>query len=134
MCKYITRALLLGLALTSLSQAATPAFKPKPYYPTMTGDRLVRYHFGPPQPRDNPFLKGGDVVDHERARGFMDGIKDATQGTVWCFVAGKPHELNDDIAGAISKLGPEEQKGAAAPLVISALRQLYPCAAKREAP
>lgn len=98
------------------------------YQGTMSGETLLRNYMGPPGPRDDPFLKGGDIVNHEMARGFMDGIKDATEGTAWCYVSGMPHELNDDIAAALAKLTPEERKGRAAPLVVNALRQRYPCA------
>jgi hypothetical protein len=97
-------------------------------YPgTISGQTLLRDYLGPPRPRDDPWLKGGDIVNREMARGYMDGIKDATEGTVWCYVSGKPHELNEDIVNSLQELKPEQLKGRAAPLVINALRQLFPC-------
>lgn len=106
-----------------------------PSYPgTISGETLLRDYMGPPRPRDDLFLKGGDIVDHEMARGYMNGIKDATEGTAWCYVSGKSHELNDDIAAALKKLKPEQRRGRAAPLVVNALRQRFPCPSNRTTP
>jgi hypothetical protein len=122
--------LLLALALPVLGQWAQAA---QPYHPTMTGGMLVRYYFGPPEQR-HEILKGNAYVDRETARGYMDAIKDMTESTAWCHSGGKPHELNADIAAAIAKLKPQDQKGNAAPLVVNALRQLFPCSANRKKP
>ena len=104
-------------------------------YPgTLTGDALLRDYMGPQGPRDDPFLKGGDIVNQQMARGYMNGIKDATEGTVWCYVTGKPHELNDDIAAALTKLDARDLRGRAAPLVADALRRRFPCPAKQRSP
>lgn len=104
-------------------------------YPgTMSGEALLRDYMGPLRPRDDPFLKGGDIVNQQMARGYMNGIKDATEGMAWCYVTGKPHELNDDIAAALMKLTPEELQGRAAPLVVNALRQRFPCPTVRRKP
>lgn len=111
-------------ALSTVASAANAA----PRYPgTITGATLLRSYMGPSEQRNDPFLKAGDIVDRQLARGFMDGIKDATEGSAWCYISGKPHELNDDIAVALSKLPPEALKGRAAPLVVEALRQRFPC-------
>lgn len=119
------RAAVMLTALIAVADAKAASHQP--YAGTMRGDTLLRSYLGPAEQRTDPFLKAGDVVDHELARGFMDGIKDATEGSVWCYVSGKPHELNDDIAAALSKLPPEVLKGRAAPLVIAALRERFPC-------
>jgi len=104
------------------------------YTGTISGEALLRDYMGPPKPRDDPFLKGGDIVDYQMARGYMNGIKDATEGTSWCYVTGKPHELNDDIAASLMKLKPSERKGRAAPLIVNALRQRFPCLSVRRPP
>ena len=118
--------LLLTVALPVLGQAAPV----KRYHATMTGETLARYYLGYAEPRPDS-LKGGDLVNREMARGYMDGIKDTTEGTAWCYTGGKPHTLNADIADAISKLSPLDQKAPAGPLVVSTLRKLYPCPSDR---
>lgn len=120
---------LLALAL-ALPIAAQAGPQHKRYYPTITGEVLVRYYLGPPEPRHEA-LRADDYVNRAMARGYIDGIKDMSEGTAWCFAGGKPHELNEDIAVAISKLAPAEQRGSAGPLVIAALRQLFPCPGRR---
>jgi hypothetical protein len=123
----IIGALALVLPIVAMAAGAPGARSHHHYSGTMTGDTLVRSYMGPPEARNDVFLKGGDAIARETARGYMDGIKDATEGTVWCFVTGLPHELNEDIVGAIEKLPLEERKGNAGPLVVKVLRQLYPC-------
>lgn len=104
--------LFLAVALPALVQAA-PHQK---YFATMTGERLARYYLG-------------DVgyANREMARGYMDAIKDATEGKEWCFVGVKPDEMNEDISLAIRKLPPAEQQDNAAKLVVATLHRLYPC-------
>ena len=104
-------------------------------YPgTLSAHALLRDYMGPEQSRDDPFLKGADIVNQQLARGYMNGIKDATEGTVWCYVTGKPHELNDDIAAALMKLNTNQLRGRAAPLVVDALRRRFPCPPHRRSP
>ena len=121
------RAAFQFVATAAALAACWPASAGKPYYGTIDGATLLHNYVGPPRPRDDPFLKGGDSLNHELARGYLDGIKDATQGTVWCYRGGQPHELSQDITDELAKLSPTELKGPAAPLVMKALRQLYPC-------
>lgn len=66
-------------------------------------------------------------ANREMARGYMDAIKDATEGKEWCFVGVKPDEMNEDISLAIRKLPPAEQQDNAAKLVVATLHRLYPC-------
>ncbi|PWF48808.1 Rap1a/Tai family immunity protein [Massilia glaciei] len=127
------RALFVALVIVQTAQAAeTPAGRP--YLGTVSGETLLRDYVGPPGPRDDPFLKGSDVLNFQMARGFMDGVKDATEGAAWCYVGGKSNELNEDIAAALTKLTPEERKGRAGPLVVDALRRLFPCPVRRTTP
>ena len=104
-------------------------------YPgTLSADALLRDYMGPKQSRGDPFLKGADIVNQQMARAYMNGIKDATEGTVWCYVTGKPHELNDDIAAALMTLNAKQLRGRAAPLVVDALRRRFPCTPHRRSP
>ena len=128
----------LLLAIVVATQAGAlpttePAFRSS-YPGTLSGASLLSDYMGPKQPRDDPFLKGGDILNQQMARGYMNGIKDATEGTVWCYVTGKPHELNDDIAAALMKLSADELRRRAAPLVAIALQRRFPCSAGRRSP
>lgn len=111
---------LAGLRLQATAGAANQ-------YSSISGESLLKNYQGPASQRNNPFLKGGDLLNHEMARAYMDGIKDATEGTAWCYRSGAPHELNDDIAAAMAKLPPQQRTGPAGPLVVQVLAQLYPC-------
>ncbi len=69
--------LLAALTLPRLSQAAPAVL------PTVSGDTLVLRFFGEPSKRDaTPTI---DMhVDREKARSYMDGIRDLTEGERWC--------------------------------------------------
>jgi opacity protein-like surface antigen len=104
------------------------------YAGTVSAGVLLRDYMGPKRPRDDPFLMGSDLLNQQMARGYMNGIKDATEGAAWCYVSGKPHELNDDIAAALMKLNAKQLQGRAAPLVVDALRRRFPCPHSRRSP
>lgn len=123
-----------GLIILSMAIAAPIAsggplgtLPKRTYHGTVSGEILLRNYIGPTEPSTNQFIRSGEIVDREMARGYMDGVKDATEGKDWCYVAGKPHTLNDEIADTMAKLKPDELKASAGPLVINALRHLYPC-------
>lgn len=104
-----------------------------PYFANKTGEHLIRDFLGPPDQRGN--LKGQDYLEHETARGYIDGVKDATQGTSWCYAGRiKPHELNFDLIDDIKALPAATLKGSAAPLIVDALRKKFPCSANRRQP
>ena len=100
-----------------------------PYFHSKTGESLVRDFLGPPGHQGE--LRGQDYLEHEAARGYIDGIKDATQGTGWCYAGRiKPHELNFELVETIRGLPASARKGNAAPLVVNALRAKFPCPAR----
>lgn len=114
----------VAIAFPTIAQA-TPA-----YHPVMTGERLIRGFMGPPD--QGHLIPSGDAyVDRETARGYMEGIRDATYGIAWCVRGEVPHELNDDIVADISKLNAQDQKGNAGLLVVRVLRSRFPCHLKR---
>lgn len=126
--------LLLAIAVPAVFSGTRGALPKQTYHGTISGELLLRDYLGPSEPSTDKFVRSGEIVARETARGYMDGVKDATEGTAWCYVSGKPHELNEDIADSLAKLKPEQLKGRAAPLVINALRQLYPCPANGRKP
>lgn len=101
------------------------------YHPSTSGESLVRDFLGHPE------LVGNDpqnmnTLFKETARGYLDGIKDATEGTAWCYSGRiKPHELNYQLIESIQGLSPAALKGNAAPLVVAALAKKLPCAKRR---
>ncbi|NHZ66425.1 Rap1a/Tai family immunity protein [Massilia genomosp. 1] len=100
----------------------------------VTGEQLLRNFMGPPRENDDPFLKGADVIKHQTARGYINGVRDASEGVQWCFTGTLWKELNDDVASALKKLTPAQLKGPAAPLVIKVLHERFPCASVRNSP
>lgn len=114
------RALVLWMLLAA-SAAAAPVLA---YHAQMGGAQLVRDMLAEP-------AEGLNSIRRERAMGYIDGVMDATAGLQWC-PQGKPvpHELNYLVTEKIARMSPETLKGGAAPLVLNALRTLYPCAAE----
>lgn len=104
-----------------------------PYFHSKTGDNLVRDFLGPPGHQGE--LKGQDYLEHEAAHGYIDGIKDATQGTGWCYAGRiKPHELNFELVQTIQRLPPSARQRNAAVLVVNALKAKFPCPPRGEKP
>lgn len=119
--------LALAIAMPIAFGGSLGALPKRTYHGTVSGEILLRNYMGPTEPSTNQFVRSGEIVDREMARGYLDGVKDATEGRDWCYVSGKPHTLNDEIADSLAKLGPDELKARAALLVVNALHHLYPC-------
>ena len=71
-----------------------------------------------------------EYLQRDLAHHYVNGIKDGTQGTLWCFKGEiLPHELNLELAHAIKRSSTTAQLQAnAAPAFIDELRKRYPCA------
>jgi hypothetical protein len=74
-----------------------------------------------------------DYIERDMTHSYVNGIKDGTQGSTWCFTGAiLPHELNIELAGAIKEARRlDELKGNAAPLLLDELRRRYPCNSNR---
>jgi hypothetical protein len=104
------------LLLASNAEAAT-------YRAATTGEQLIRDMQGDPSVPLNSFKRA-------RAMGYIDGIMDATASIQWCPPGkGVPHELNYRLIEDIHRLDAETLKGSATPVVIAALRKMFPCVA-----
>lgn len=110
----------VALALPGLAVAA-PGSYPYPFN-MMSGEELIGKLLKPATADHDPF-------NREIAYAYLNGIKDGTQGTVWCFTGRiKPDELNVELASALrAKLTRAELKRNAAPLVLDELRKRFPC-------
>lgn len=113
---------------TILLLAAASTAAAAPYHHTTTGEILVRDFLATSQAN----VPSPDaVMAHERARGYIDGIKDATQGTLWCYTGNlKPAELNYDLIDAVRAAPAAARRSNAAPLVINILATKFPCTGK----
>ncbi|MTV52400.1 Rap1a/Tai family immunity protein [Pseudoduganella buxea] len=111
--------LLGGLSLACAGLHAAPYVYP---FNTMTGaDVVARLTVDP--------VTDSDFRERDRAHYYVAGIKDATQGSLWCFRrALLPHELNTEVAHALKQRhSAAALKANAAPLVLDELRRRYPC-------
>lgn len=104
----------LVMALSGTAWAAQSAY---PY--TMNGDSFVRMLH-----REEPLT----VIERERAYSYLDGLKDATQGRLWCDVNHlKTPDLAYDLAYDIARMQPAERQRSAAVLLLDLLNRKYPC-------
>jgi hypothetical protein len=119
MRKRAVAALLAHLCCLDSTAADTPYVYP---FNMMTGAELVQKLTTEP-------ASPGDARESDRAHYYLAGIKDGTQGSVWCFRrAMLPDELNYEIAHALkARHKAEELNANAAPLVLAELRRRYPC-------
>jgi hypothetical protein len=106
--------LLLALVLPAIAAAA-----PYPY--TMSGDQFVKM-MAPLDPT------GYEYLQREKAYSYLDGVRDGSEGTVWCDVDQyKTPDLAYELAGDIAKMPAAERKKNAAVLLLQQLKRRYPC-------
>lgn len=115
----------MALALLALSSVTLSAAAPQAYtYPSnmMTGEVVASRLLTPARSHE-------DIFERDIAHAYVNGIKDGTQGTLWCFAGAiLPHELNIAIVSAMRQARTvEEMNGNAAPLLLAELRRRYPC-------
>jgi hypothetical protein len=122
------RAILVGLiACASYSGSAYAAYYGYPFN-MLTGAEVI------------DMLSGGtgapgDDRQRDYAHSYVAGIKDGTEGRLWCFTGKqKPDELTAEIARALrEKHSKLVLKGNAGPLIVEELRLRYPCKTRQEA-
>lgn len=108
------RPLFFALLLPAVSAAA-----PYPY--TLSGDQFVKM-MSPPDP------KGYEYQQREKAYSYLDGVRDGSEGTVWCDVNQyKTPDMAYEMAENIAKLPAAERRKNAAVLILGLLRKNYPC-------
>jgi len=110
-------ALLVALAVPAIAAAA-----PYPY--TLSGDRFVEM-------MDAFTAKPNDTyayMQREKAYSYLDGARDAAEGTVWCdHDVYKTPDMAYEVAARIAKLPPAERKKNASRLILDQLHMMYPC-------
>jgi hypothetical protein len=108
-------AALLPALLALRAEAATFTYD-------LSGEQFVQW-MSHPEP-----LSELDYRNREKAYSYLDGVKDATVGNLWC--PAKPRktfELAYDAADYIKGLPPQARNGNAAKLLLSFLSSRYPC-------
>lgn len=117
MMRLMAGLFVLALAVPNMARPASP-----PYSYAMDGDTFVQM-LSKPEP-----LSSHHYLEREKAYSYLDGIKDASQGKIWCDINQlKTPDLAYDMVGEISRMQPFERKGSAATLLLNILRRKYPC-------
>jgi hypothetical protein len=116
-----------ALLLVALALAAPVGAQTVKQAPWMTGERLLAL-VAFPQPAGKSEI---DIhLDEERARSYIDGVHDATEGKGWCFGhtrRPKPHLLAEEAVDGIKGLPPAQLKRNAADLLVEIWRVKNPC-------
>ena len=121
--------ILVGLSLLALVESVSA--HPQRYPFSVTGHGLIEQFYGPETSRGKP-RTSIDYQRYEIARGYISGVKDTSEGTAWCHVPKlKPDEVDSELVSALMKLPPDILKGTAAPLLVAALKERFPCPARR---
>jgi hypothetical protein len=129
--------LLLGIALAApcSAQPAAPALQ-------LTGEALVKL-MGNVDPATvtwssaSPFRTSAiaaeyiDMSNGEFVRGFIQGVRDTTEGKAWCpraNVRPLPHEMDADARHALQRMPAAQLKRGAAELIAEVWHASWPCA------
>lgn len=115
-----THAFLFGLMVALAANAQSGE---RPYFYAMNGDSFVRMLH-----REEPLT----AFERAKAFSYVDGLRDATHGSVWCDVHQlKTPDLAYDLAAEIAQMPAAERKRSAASLLLELLRRKFPCTSPR---
>lgn len=95
-----------------------------PYPYTISGDQFVKMMSAlTSQPNDQYAY-----MQREKAYGYLDGVRDGNEGTVWCdFNQYKTPDMAYEVADRIAKLPALERRKNASLLILEQLKRMYPC-------
>lgn len=118
--------LLIAACLPGGARAAIPYVYP---FNAMTGQEVLDH-------RLKHVKTQLDYLNREKVDAYLNGIRDGAHGRDWCLATPLlPNELNANVVARMkAAYSPAVLKGNAAPLVLAALRELFPCAAPVAAP
>jgi hypothetical protein len=120
------RALVFSLAIALPCSA-----QPVAVAPWMTGERLVAMITFPSRAKGNFDLTREQFLAAERARLYIEGVHDATEGKSWCFserYRPGPDALRDQAEVGLRALPRDQLKRNAADLIAEIWRNKWPCA------
>lgn len=122
---------LLGLALVLLT--TTQSVRATPW---ITGEELLELVTYPPSAKNNFDLTPKQYLDAERARLYIEGVHDYSEGkSSWCYSKGyqpKPDVMREAVEIGLRKLPPEQLKRNAADLIVEIWSKRWPCTDRKE--
>ncbi|GGE93010.1 hypothetical protein GCM10008020_42530 [Massilia psychrophila] len=126
----LLKSILLSLWLAASIPVSLAAQTPAPG--RLTGTQIIERWTAPPS--DGSDRTPSQILAREYVDGYLAGVADATQGTVWCNPrAIKPHEVDAEVMGVLKSLPPvQTSRGVAAKLAIAALSKRFPCSGGRK--
>jgi hypothetical protein len=112
------------LILAAMCAANTVGAQPLPRLPVKT---LVAYYVG--EAGKSPWEQSAEAARQiEFAKGYLAGVADDAQGSVWCDKAMvKTGEIDADVIAHLKKLPPAEQNQPAAQAITKILARKFPC-------
>ena len=123
------RARLLWTLMVSIPCAAQPVTSA----PWMTGEQLLKKVTVRPGVKGNFDLTPDEYIEAERARAYIDGVHDTTEGKAWCYserYRPGPEALVDNILVGLHKLSPQQLKRNAGDLIVEIWAQKWPCSGR----
>ncbi|MDB5963318.1 MAG: hypothetical protein JWP59_4612 [Massilia sp.] len=121
-----------ALFLLALALAAPASAQTVKQAPWMTGERLLAL-VAFPQPAGKSNL---DIhMDEQRAKLYIHGVHDATEGKGWCYGTvrrPKPGQLEDEVIDGIKGMPRVQLKRNAADLLVEIWRVKNPCTEERK--
>lgn len=92
----------------------------------ISGEKLISQFKGN-NPYPAPNQNVGKALSIEFASGYLSGIIESTEGTIWCNKYGTmPNEIKADVQSYIEKLPEKQRQQEARVLIVKALKKNYP--------
>lgn len=84
--------------------------------------------FRPPEMESGKHVTDAEFMAYWRAQGYLDGVKEATKGRLWCIDHKTSSlELDLEIWGRLRALPGARQQQLAGPIILNQLIRHYPC-------
>lgn len=118
------------LAVSSWLLMSPSMAQPAAQAPWMTGERLLQLVTFRPGVKNNFDLTPAEFVDAERARAYIEGVHDLSEGKSWCYsqrYQPGPDALLDNVYTDLRSLSPAQLKRNAAELIVEIWQRRWPC-------
>lgn len=104
--------------------------------PWMTGARLLEMVSYPPETKSGLELSRSQYATAERARLYIEGVHDATEGKAWCYserYRPGPDALREQVEMALRAMPPAQLQRNAADLIVDVWARHWPCKSNKSA-